>query len=153
MKGIYSTASMLIREDRLRRKGKIIAANNIARRLDLSDVSREELEQMAADAITRVALYQNDYRSVIKGEGFFANIDDCKNPVFFQNLLENAEDETIKKAVVEGQLSGYMKGLIKKLPDYEQYSFQFDSNGHSKIISELTKDQILEMLQKEAKSA
>lgn len=150
--GIYS---------KLSKKIKKISDNNIlviqveklTQGIDVSDIPRDELERRYLRAAGSVALYQNGFRSVERGSGYFLDYQNTDNPVYLQKLTENAGLDAKQKSLVYKVLQSIKEKKIKEMPDYAQIAFDFDDKGNSRLIEELTREQVMEMLMKDAEGA
>lgn len=147
--GIYSQYSKRINEIR-DNNILVIDVTSLADYVDFSEMSREELERRCKRAAASVALYQNGYRSVVRGEGLFLDYKNSQNPIFLQRLVDNAKIDAEETEKVLRGLQMIMKQNAENLPDYTQIAFQFDPDGKSKIIDELSLSQVIEMLKAEA---
>ena len=147
--GIYAQYSKFIKEQKNDNK-LVIDVEKLAECVDFSEMPREELERRCKRAAASVALNQNGYKSVLRGEGLFVDYVNCTNPIFLQHLVENTKIDAIQAETAMKTLQKIMKQNAEELPDYVQIAFQFDSEGHSKMVDELSLTQILEMLRAEA---
>lgn len=147
--GIYAQYSKYIKERRSENK-YVIDVEKLADYVDFSEMPREELERRCKRAAASVALNQNGYKSVMRGEGLFVDYANSTNPIFLQHLVDNAKIDAIQAETAMKALQRIMKQNAEELPDYVQMAFQFDSEGHSKLVDELSLSQILEMLRAEA---
>ncbi len=124
----------------------IIDANKLSNEVryasDLSELSREDLEQSYISAYTRVLLYQAGYRSVIRGKGFFVN-EKTLRPELLVKLFNN-EKITLKKAE---QIIIGMKKHIARNDIAGQLEFDFENECYKESVSE---EDLLKMLEAEA---
>ena len=68
MSGFYSQLNTRIRQ--LMTEGKaLIDREEVAKHVDLSEVDRDDLERMCRNAMASVMLYQNNFRSFVRGKG------------------------------------------------------------------------------------
>lgn len=142
---IYGLCSLLIEEAEENQKVAIKVndiSTSILNSTAMDMLSRDELADRYAKALTAVCLYQKGYRSVVRGHGYYVNAENCTNPDYIARFLNNAKgSETEKSEVVKA-----ITQKFKSLPEYGQYRFDIDGN----IIEEITQDKLLEMLEDDA---
>ena len=147
--GYYKKLTEKIKE--LSGKGAlVINARTLAETIDLSKMDPEEKDRRLAQAMASVALYQNNFRSVERGSGYFLDYRNCDNPIYLQKLCENANLDVKTRAMVAKALERIKKENIYSLPDYAQFVFNFDDDGNSPYIEEITSSELIEMLRKDA---
>lgn len=145
IEGLYTAISAIInrREDEKRLAADVDdIIKELKQEVDVYSASFEWYVQFALRAAVEVGLYQKGYRSVVKGEGIFVNLDNCSNPIYLARMFNNANlsvkqkekalailQKAIKTSGVEGQLT-------------------FDTDGT--IIEEITEKQLIEMLRADA---
>jgi hypothetical protein len=148
---IYRRIRLLIKATEDKRKTVIKSkdiVDSIANTIDLSNVSREELEERLIKAEVAVCLYQCGYRSVIRGHGYFVNWAKLDRPEYLENLVENAKASKNEKRKIYKEL---VRKTVDDFPDYAQ--MYMDMSGEDVIFKEhLTKKDILSMLEEDAEA-
>lgn len=146
--GIYALYSKRIKEIS-EQKILVINVEKLSKYVDFDEeeVSYEELKNRFRRAAASVALYQNGYRSVEKGSGYFLDYQNSDNPIYLQKLVENQNLDVNQKELV---LKGLRKLLKDNLPDYMQIAFDANENGELKLFSEISRDKLMEMLIKDS---
>lgn len=149
--GIYSKLSQRIKEisdqDIL-----VINVRTLAEYIDISEMDPAEKDRRLKQAMASVALYQNGFRSVERGSGYFLDYKNCDNPIYLQKLCDNANVDAKTKSIVLRALEQLKQKNIDGLPEYAQFVFDFDDDGNSQYIEEITRDQLIEMLRKDAEA-
>lgn len=146
--GIYSQYSKRIREI----SNKNVLVINVEKLMDYIDItenemSYEELAKRFKRAAATVSLYQNGFRSVEKGSGFFLDYQNSDNPIYLQKLVDNQDLDVNQKELV---LKGLKKLLKANVPDYMQMAFNADDDGNIKLFSEIDHATLMRMLIKDA---
>lgn len=96
--------------------------------------------------MSRVSLYQNGYRCVVRGTGLYLDYANYRNPAFIQKLVDNEVEDATKKKLVANSLMAMMR-RDAQTHDYGQYKMDFDENNESlRIVQELTDEQLIDML-------
>lgn len=140
IEGLYTAISTAIRErendDKL-----VISVDDMVAQLrgdvDFDSVPKEVLADYVLRFAVAVGLNDNGYRSVVKGEGLYVNLEDCKNPDFIARLFNNAMiEEKAKEQVVNV--------IRKEIEASNVKQFAFDIDGM--IFEEMTAEQLLELL-------
>lgn len=128
----------------------VINAENLVDFVDTSDVSPED----AIRALTRIvisnALCQKGLRSVDRGAGYYVDYKKTDNPAFLRKMLENSEGDAEVKQKMAALLRAIHEQNLKRIPNYSQRAWVFDENGKPQIINEPSRDEIVEMLRREA---
>lgn len=114
--------------------------------VNVDDVPIGWLMDFALKAATEVTLYQEGYRSVVKGEGLFVNPDNCEKPEYYGRLFNNAKlAEVQKKKIVDM--------LVKRIKDANiEGQLRFDLSSGT-VVEDMTEQQLIEMLKEDAKTA
>lgn len=146
---IYKRARLRIKGAEDRKKIVIRSkdiVDGIASTIDLSSISREELEQRLIKAEVAMCLYQNGYRSVIRGHGYFVNWTKLDRPEYLEKLVVNAKASKDEKRKI------YKELVRKTVDDYPEYAQMYMTvNGEDVIFKEhLTKKDILSMLEEDS---
>ncbi|MBR3244087.1 MAG: hypothetical protein IKF90_15550 [Parasporobacterium sp.] len=149
--GYYSKLSQRIKEIS-DQNILVISVKTLADYIDISEMDPDEKDRRLKQAMASVALYQNGFRSVERGSGYFLDYRNCDNPIYLQKLCENADIDAKTKGVVLKALEEIKQKNIDTLPEYAQFVFDFDDDGNSSYIEEITKDQLIEMLKKDAEA-
>ncbi len=111
-------------------------ATNIHDGIDLSEMSREELELRYIKSQVAVCLNDHGYRSIIHGFGYYTNPSIKTNPLVLKQLVNNAEMQTkVDKEVFER--------LIKTAQEHPQ--MYVDPDGTWKCPP--SRDELLEILE------
>ena len=140
IEGLFTAITTAIRErendDKL-----VISVDDMVAQLkgdvDFDSVSKEVLADYVLRYAVAIGLNDNGYRSVVKGEGLYVNLEDCKNPDFIARLFNNAMiEEKAKEQVVNV--------IRKEIEASNVKQFAFDIDGM--IFEEMTAEQLLELL-------
>ena len=135
----------------------VIDRDILIKALDLSDVSREELEDTAKKALATIALNDNGFRSFIRGRGFYVDVEKIKNPKAAMRLLDYLQgDEESKKNMRDYLLTIFQSGCINFSFEYEhQLCFAedengnfFDENGNPNIHETISREELEEAIRK-----
>ena len=152
-KGYYKILSAIIRQ--MKADGKIIIdIDDLKNGIDLSELDREELEDKCASAMAAVELYQNGFRSIIRGRGIFVDYIKAKNRTVLEQLVRNvATDEKQKASVVDA-----LEKIIEGVPETDDFQMRLcfdedgqlavDDNGCVLLAEEMSKQELLELLYK-----
>lgn len=152
MKGIYSELSALIAREEMSHK-LVIDVERLTRliqqAIDFDEIPIEELKDKYARAAASVALYQNGYKSVIRGEGLFVNVANCKNPAYFIWLYNNATMTLREKEIAQAVIMRSAEQLNSQLPGQRAMSFTEDGifSGYE---DEPSYEKVLQMLREDA---
>lgn len=144
--GLYTALNSLIKSKESEGKiciDKETLVRDVQKEVDVHSASLDWFINMALRAAAEVALYQNGYRSVVKGDGLFVNPEHCNKKDYLIRLFNNAKlTEIQKQKVVE---------VIKKTVNEKiipgQLTMDFSTGL---LVEDLTVDQILEMLRQDA---
>lgn len=147
--GLYSTISKrlkkLIKQNRL-----VVSKEELTKGIDLSDVPREELEQRYINMTLCCVLYTNDYRSPVRGSGLYVAFKETDNQVYLHEMTKNSIYDTQQKVAIAEALKVLRDKSIAECPECAQMVFDVDENGRLVYKDGLTKEDIIEMLRKEA---
>ena len=146
IEGLYSALAALInqRED----EGRLAMSTedlikNVKEEVDVYSASLDWYIKFALRAAAEIALYQKGYRSVVRGNGLFVNVQNCTKPEYLARLFNNAKlTERQKQQVVN-----MMKRRINEVGMPGQMSMDFDSGL---IIEDVTEEQLISMLMQDA---
>lgn len=146
--GIYSQYSKRIKEI----SNKNVLVINVEKLMDCieiteNEMSYEELAKRFKRAAATVSLYQNGFRSVEKGSGFFLDYQNSDNPIYLQRLVDNQDLDVAQKELV---LKGLKKLLKANVPDYMQMAFNADEDGKIKLFTEIDHATLMRMLIKDS---
>lgn len=143
MDGIYSRLNKWIRN--MKSNGSVVIdRQELTKRLDYSEMDRKELEARCKNADVSVVLYQNGFRSVVKGKGVFVDSVEMKNPNTIAQLVRNATASAEQKKQVELALKEALKNLEKSGDFGSQMAFDEDMT----IFEEMSRDELIEVLKK-----
>lgn len=140
IEGLYIAIGTAIRERESDNK-LVISVDDLVSQLrddfDFDSVSKEVLADYVLRFAIAVGLNDNGYRSVVKGEGLYVNLEDCKNPDFIKRLHNNAMlDKNAKQQIVDA--------IRKKIELSDVKQLAFDIEGM--LFEEVTAEQLLEIL-------
>jgi hypothetical protein len=148
LKGIFTELNVLIASEETKHKLAIDVerlTRMIQRIIDFDEIPIEELKDRYARAAASVALYQNGYKSVVRGEGLFVNVENCKKKEYLAKLYNNArmtkrQKEAALELIAKTIKLNEIPGQLKFMPDgtYEE---------------EATIDELIQMLREDANSA
>ena len=143
MAGFYSQLNTRIRQ--LMTEGEaLIDRDEIANFLDLSDVDREDLERICRNAMASVMLYQNDFRSFVRGKGLFINYKMAKDPAILKKLCENATKSADKKLAIQKMLESAEQNALEE--NGGQMQLMIGDDGKIIIFEELSKQELWDLL-------
>lgn len=145
MKGIYTLCNDMISAEEDRKKIAINVdkiAQDVMNIADIQSMDKAELAKRYIKAVAEVALYDNGYRSVVRGEGYFVNQELCKNHEYVARFLNNAKGTAEEKE----QVVKIITQDFRSLPEYGQYRF----DGDGRVIEEITRDGLIEKLKEDA---
>ena len=144
-KSYYSLLNTIIRQ--MKTDGKlIINRSDLKEYLDLSEESREDIEDMCKNFMISVMAYQNNYRATIKGRSIFINVDMINNKQAMQLLVDNSDLDVKSRMAVTQRLTQ----LLQKMPstDISQMAFGMDEDGNILFYDEMTDAELIETLEK-----
>lgn len=145
VEGLYTAIGAIINQKEDENRLAIDVNNVIEEVKNEVNVYSAQLEwyiQFALKAAVEVGLYQKGYRSVVKGEGVFVNLQNCNKPEYLARMFNNAKLTETQKQKVVAQITK----AIKANGIEGQYSF--DANGF--IVEDVTEQQIIDMLKADA---
>ena len=146
IEGLYTAITSIIREKE-EKYNLVISTDDMVTRLKdqnyLDSVPREVLEDYLLRFAVAIGLNDNGYRSVVKGEGLYINLENCERAEFLNRLFNNAvEMEQQKEQVVS---------LILKQRERAGIAGQTSIDPETgMIIEDITEEQLLDLLRKEA---
>ena len=148
IKNLYSELNCIITDRELRDQASIKIediVSEVRKRVNVHSASRKWLEYRVLMASAENVLWRRGYRSLVKSKGWFVHLENCSKPEFLKRLFNNAKlSEAQKEAVVNR-----IKKQIKTTGCDGQLSF--DMNGY--ISEDLTDDQLIELIEREARLA
>lgn len=139
--GIWSRANKIVKE--LKDNGHfVIDRKEISDRLDAGELDPEYCIKFVKDFASSCALFENNYRSVVRSKEIYIDLDEVRSPDIRDRLQQNATlDAERITAIVE---------KIKSLPIPQggggQRAFTFGENGELVMFDELSSNELLEML-------
>lgn len=146
IEGLYTAISAIInqREEDVRLAVDVDdVIKDVKNEVDVYSASLEWYIRFALRAAVEVVLYQKGYRSVVKGEGIFVNLENCRKPEYLARMFNNAKlSETQKQKAV-----AIITKTIKTSGVEGQLTFDFESGT---IVEDLTEAQLIEMLRADA---
>lgn len=145
IEGLYTAINAIInrREDENRLAADVEdIIKEVKEEVDVYSASLDWYIRFALHAAVEVALYQKGYRSVVKGEGIFVNLDNCNKPAYLARMFNNAKltEKQKQQAVAMIQKAIKTKTMEGQL--------RFDTDGT--IIEDITEQQLIEMLRDDA---
>ena len=119
---------------------------DIRSEIDLSEMTREELEERYIKQVMWNALNQKNYFSISRKAGLFINFDlmkNSKNLKAFKDKLQKTrigDIQSDKKVIEELE-----RTFQKKKNDYSEQAFDFDEDGMPYYYDELTENDIVQV--------
>lgn len=146
IEGLYTALTALIKQEEA--KGKLAIdvkalIEDVQDEVDVHSASLDWYIKVALSAAAENTLYQNGYRSVVKGNGLFVNADNCTNEVYLKRLFNNAKLTELQKK----QIADYLAKRIKTLGYGGQLSMDFETMT---ISEDITEEKIIAMLRRDA---
>lgn len=141
MDGMYSKLNKWIKKMKSD-DAIVIDRQDLVERLDYSEMDRNELETRCKNADVSIMLYQNGFRSVVKGKGIFIDYLKMKNPDAVAQLVRNAQIATGKKKEVELKI----KAILKNLEEAEDYPSQMAFDENMTLFEEMSKEELIQFL-------
>ena len=152
-KGFYSILGAIIRQ--MKEDGKIIIdIDELKNKIDVSELDRSELEDRCKGAMAAVELYQNGFRSVIRGRGIFIDYTKARNRAVLEQLIRNVTTDERQKATMIDVLETILDGVPETADNQMRLCFDengelaVDENGSVILAEEMTKQELLELLYK-----
>ena len=146
IEGLYTALNAIIKskeeEERLAIDVQTLV-EEVKEEVDVHSASLDWYIQFALKSAAEVALWQNGYRSVVKGNGLFINADHCTNKAYISRLFNNAKLSELQKK----RITDYLTKKITELGFNGQLSFDFETGT---IVEDITTAELLEMLMKDA---
>lgn len=138
-KAYYSMLNAIIRQMKVNGQ-YLIDRTDMEKYLDLSEESREDVEDMCKKAMIGVMLYQNNYRSCVRGQGVFIDVDALKSKSIANMLVQN-ESLTVNQKLAAVQK---LKSIADGLPDDGYVQTAFDMDGI--LYEEMTKAELINLI-------
>lgn len=148
VEGLYTAIGAIINQKEDESRLAVDVNNVIENVKDEVNVYSAQLEwyiQFALRAAVEVVLYQKGYRSVVKGEGVFVNLQNCKKPEYLARMFNNAKLSEAQKQKVVARITK----AIQEASIEGQLSFDF-SGENGTIVEEVTEQRLIEMLRADA---
>lgn len=142
MEGIYKRLSRWVREMKTN-DVIVIDRQDLVDRLDYSEMDRDELEIRCKNADVGIILYQNGFRSVVRGKGIFIDYLKMKNPHAIEQLIKNAN----QSAEIKKRVELAIKKALENLEASEDYGSQMAFDEDMTIFEEMTRDELIQTLQ------
>lgn len=146
IEGLYTAISAIInqRESDMRLAADVDdIIKDVKNEVDVYSASLEWYIRFALRAAVEVVLYQKGYRSVVKGEGIFVNLENCKKQEYLARMFNNAKISEAQKA----KAVAIITKAIKNSGVEGQLAFDFETG---QIVEDFTEEQLLEMLKADA---
>lgn len=141
MAGIYSRLNQWVREMKSN-DAIVIDRQDLVDRLDYSEMDRDELETRCKNADVGIILYQNGFRSVVRGRGVFVDYLKMKNPHAIEQLVKNADRSTAEKE----RIGLAIREALKTLEKSEDYGSQMAFDEDMTIFEEMTREELIQAL-------
>jgi hypothetical protein len=109
---------------------------------DLSGLSREDLEYRFVSAYVRCLLYQANYRSVIRGKGFFVN-EKTMRPELVARLFNNQKMTRDKAEQILAKIKRHIRSN-DTIAGQLEYDFET-----GECVESMTEEDLLKMLESE----
>ena len=146
IEGLYTALNALIKQKE--EEGRLAVSaddliEEVKEEVDVYSASLDWYIKFALRAAVQISLWQSGYRSVIKGNGMFVNLQNCTKPEYLSRLFNNAKlSERQKQQVVN-----MIKRRISELGMPGQMSMDFETGM---ITEDITEEQLMEMLIEDA---
>lgn len=148
VEGLYTAISAIINQKEDESRLAVDVNNiivNVKNEVNVYSAQLEWYIQFALRAAVEVVLYQKGYRSVVKGEGVFVNLQNCKKPEYLARMFNNAKLSEAQKQKVVARITK----AIQEASIEGQLSFDF-SGENGTIVEEITEQRLIEMLRADA---
>lgn len=148
IEGLYTALASLIKDREASGKLAIdvkALIEDVKSEVDVHSASLDWYVKTALSSAAECALWRSGYRSVKKGEGLFVNADHCTNKAYLARLFNNAKLSEMQKK----QVAAFLAKKIKTLGFNGQLSLDLETGL---ITEDVTEEQLLEMLRKDAES-
>lgn len=148
IEGLYTAISSIIKEKESENK-LVISTDDVVEILKdedyLATASRADLEEYLLRFAVAIGLNDNGYRSVVKGEGLYINLENCTKREYLDRLHNNAvEAEHQREQIVK---------IITKQRELAEIAGQTEWDEETgTIIEQVSIEKLLEMLRKEAEN-
>lgn len=147
IEGLYSSISAFVKESEDENR-MVISVDEVVKRVknevDIYSATLDYYIDSTINHAVATILNQAGYRSVVKGNGLYVNLDSCENPDVLARLYNNASfSEQQKKQVVE-----MIKKRIKEVEVSGQFEMDFETGNIIECISE---EQLIAILEADAK--
>lgn len=146
IEGLYSALNALINQKEEEHRLAISSAELIERvkeEVDVYSASIDWYVQMVLRQAVEIALWQKGYKSVIRGDGMFVNVQNCTKPQYLYRLFNNAKLTEKQKQQVVNKI----KDRINEVGTPGQMSVDFETGM---IIEDVTTEQLMAMLIEDA---
>lgn len=148
VEGLYTAIGAIINQKEDESRLAVDVNNiivNVKNEVNVYSAQLEWYIQFALRAAVEVVLYQKGYRSVVKGEGVFVNLQNCKKPEYLARMFNNAKLSEAQKQKVVARITK----AIQEASIEGQLSFDF-SGENGTIVEEITEQRLIEMLRADA---
>lgn len=150
MDGIYSRLNRRVRQ--LFSSGYVVIdRTDLGKEIDYSEMSRESLEDRCRTLDSSIVLYQNGYRSVVRGKGIYVNYEQINNEKVLERLIDNAGDsadqKTAKKFALKKVLAD-LKASRSDGEDFSQMAFGFGDNNEPILFDEMSREELINWLER-----
>lgn len=146
IEGLYSNLAALINQREEEGRLAISAEDlikHIKEEVDVYSASIDWYVKTILRQAVEISLWQKGYRSVIKGNGMFVNVQNCTKPEYLARLFNNAKLTERQKQ----QIVNMIKRKISEVGMPGQMSMDFDTGT---IIEDITEEQLMAMLIEDA---
>lgn len=148
VEGLYTAIGAIINQKEDESRLAVDVNNvieNVKNEVNVYSAQLEWYIQFALMAAVEVVLYQKGYRSVVKGEGVFVNLQNCRKPEYLARMFNNAKLSEAQKQKVVARITK----AIQEATMEGQLSFDFSGEGGT-IVEEVTEQRLIEMLRADA---
>ena len=146
IEGLYSNLAALINQREEEGRLAISAEDlikHIKEEVDVYSASIDWYVKTILRQAVEISLWQKGYRSVIKGNGMFVNVQNCSKPEYLARLFNNAKLTERQKQ----QIVNMIKRKISEVGMPGQMSMDFATGT---IIEDVTEEQLMAMLIEDA---
>ena len=149
-KGYYSMLNKIIRQKKTDDQ-YIIDRDELKKHINFEGEDPAEIEDMCKNLMIGVMLYQNNYRSVIKGQCVYIDTDALKSKTIAEHLVSNQSLDVKSRTAALQKLEKIASDLPED--DFSQLSFTVEEDGSGILYQEMSREELITLireLQKEA---
>lgn len=150
IEGLYTTIAAIINE--YESDGKLVLKTDemeerLRNDIDWKDAPKEVLVGYLFRYAIAIGLNMRGYRSVVKGNGMYVNLDRCRNINFAKRMHNNVQTDIKSKEGKQLDIDKIIKQLEKgsnTIPGQSAFDETFNETGM--LFEELSTEEILEIL-------